>query len=327
MAQDENFDLTSDIQPLKVDYDFQAPSLGNYESVKAQMTAISDRYKNLIIADENEANEIGKRGGLITQMRKVSKQINEIKVDVHRKAKESYSDFDDKMNDLSALLDDNINNLTAQVETYKREQEEKRYEEIKSMFTEEKNSYQFEQINDKIANFDNFYDKSLLKKSMTDNKVKESIVNYLVKKAKDNERMAKFLKENPEVVKMSALSSFFTKTYFETEDINDTIVQTLDKKKEIDKMMADRLQAQKEQLEREQAQALAEEKRKRELAEQQAQAQTDQAQTEPSSSEPSSSESESVSVVFTINDLSKANLVKQFMVENGIDFDTQVIRK
>lgn len=316
-------EILSEIKPLNVNYDFKAPVMSNYEDVYAQMKAVSDKYKDMIISDENEANEIGKRGGLITQMRKVSKGINEIKVDVHRKAKEAYADFDTNMDKLNDLITNNIDNLSSQVEVFNQKQQERRRDEINKMFDEEKNSYQFEKIDKNLANFDNFYDKSLLKKSMTDNKIKELIVQYLVKKSQDSDIMRKFLEENKEIIKVDALKSFFVNLYFETEDINAAIVQTLDKKKQYDKAIEERMAAEKAELERKHQLELEEERRKREIAEKQAQ-QATPTQPEPTSTKETPKEDNDVKVEFVIAGLEQANKVKTFMEENGISFESRI---
>lgn len=207
------------IESFKVSYHYDEPELKNYDALKEVVSEVANRYQNYIITSEEEAMEVNKRGGLLTKLRKVSKTINEYKVDVHRKAKESYKDFDTKMNELSGLVNDSIDSVKKQVDDYKQRQEMKMINDTNDLFDELKESNQFKGKLPKWCSYQLFAKFNPKAFKLNDKQKKKTIIDFLAKVHQDSNEIIKKYKEYDSKVFLEKT----LKSYLDDMDINKAI--------------------------------------------------------------------------------------------------------
>lgn len=208
------------VKEFGVSYDYHSPELKNYDELKEVIEEVSKRYQNYVITSDEEAYEVGKRGGLLTKLRKISGRINEYKVDVHRKAKESYSDFDKKMNDLNYLINDAIISIKDQVDDYKKQKEIEMMNETHELFKKEKNSKQFKGKLPKWCSYKLFIKFNPNAYKLNENKKKIEISQFLYKIYKDSNEIVKEYNEN---YKSKIFVQSCVENYVETLDIDKSI--------------------------------------------------------------------------------------------------------
>lgn len=225
MPDNKRKDVTYNITNIKIkDFEvkgkYNSPEIKGYDELYNVVSNIHNRYSNYVIQDADEAKEINKRGGILTQLRAVNKKINSYKLNIHRAAKASYKDFDDDMDRLSNLINDSITKVKQQVDKFNEQEHIKKLNSANDFFNKQTNSSQFKGKLPSWCTFEfmlKFYPKVIDEK---ENKRNKDIIAFLAKVYNDTNKIkAEYNKYNTQqFVKVSV------QEYRSTLDIDSSIL-------------------------------------------------------------------------------------------------------
>lgn len=296
-------------------YEKNKPVIKGYDEVYSIINAINNRYSNYIIQTADEAKEINKRGGLLTQLRKINGQIDEYKRGVHRQAKDSYSEFDDKMSALSSLVNNSIDKLKQQIDDFKEQEHIKNLNDTEDLFNELLESKQFK---DKLPKWCTFKFMINFQPKLVDEgpkKRKKLIIDFLVKVYNDSNKIKKeYLK-----YKTTQFIRVAVTNYRMTLDVDDAIVKAIDAHNEAIKLAHEIAQKEIEEAkkEKEKAQEIIKNVGNNEVP--------SDLKTKKDSG--SIKNDEKVYYAFMIDGVQGAKMTKKFLDENNIKYAIKKIVK
>lgn len=102
----------------------------NFEELKNQLSSEMNRYKGMIFTEETkkEAKET------VANLRKLKKDVRDKRIEVKKSFMRPYDDFEAKVKELDALIDEPIAFINGQVEEFERKRVEERKQLIKQIY-------------------------------------------------------------------------------------------------------------------------------------------------------------------------------------------------
>ena len=123
--------MSYEVGELKVQHTGELNIGFNYEEVKATVLAITNDFKNLVVTEDG-----------IKDAKNVKARLNGIKTALDNRRKEikkvclkPYEDFEVKVKDIQADLDEAISNIDNQVKAFENAEKIKKYEEVKNLWS------------------------------------------------------------------------------------------------------------------------------------------------------------------------------------------------
>lgn len=315
----------ADIQVGNIfEYQPQEAKLLKFEQLQKIIEQINNQNQNLII-QESDLKEYTKRGNIITQLRNLSKKIKQIKTEVHKQAKASYANLDKQIDELVSQLEVSTENLSQQVNNFKQQQAQKQIQHVHEVFDDYfeqfKQKYQDLPIDNiiKFINWSNLPENSKVT-NLSENKLKESIVNYCTSQVENYQKYMQLISSMPEPMK-KFLTVAFDKAYAESSDAESAFISAQSDFNKFQQMQAE-MQAQQAQESQmpQQPQTQVNEPQESQVS-QQPQTQVDET--------PQLQEASKVSVdsvyAFVVAGGINARKVKDFLESEGINYKMQVV--
>lgn len=162
----------------------------NFEEVKNQLYVQMDAYRGLVYTDETvkSAKED------VATLRKVRKAIEDKRKEVKKAQMIPYEEFEAKAKELIQIIDDVINPISEQVETFEIKRKEERLAGIKTYFVEKASGFE------KYISFDDIFTNSMLNASTTAKSIKETFDIAIENVKKDIETIKSMKSEIEEKV-------------------------------------------------------------------------------------------------------------------------------
>lgn len=320
----ELVNAVADIQVGNIfEYQPQEAKLLKFEQLQKIIEQINNQNQNLII-QESDLKEYTKRGNVITQLRNLSKKIKQIKTDVHKQARASYANLDKQIDELVSQLEVSTENLSQQVNNFKQQQAQKQIQHVHEVFDDYfeqfKQTYQDLPINNiiKFINWSNLPENGKVT-NLSENKLKESIVNYCTSQVENYQKYVQLINSMPETMK-KFLSVAFDKAYAESSDAESAFISAQSDFNKFQQMQAEMQQVQTQESQApQQAQTQVNEPQESQVS-QQPQTQAPQSQLQ---------EASKVSVdsvyAFVVAGGANARKVKDFLESEGINYKMQVV--
>lgn len=104
----------------------------NFEEIKAELSAQMEVYKELEVTEENKPE----RKKDIATLRKMKKALDDRRIEVKKQYLKPYDDFEAKVKELTALIDDPIELIDNQVKVFEESQKVKKKQNIKNSYQE-----------------------------------------------------------------------------------------------------------------------------------------------------------------------------------------------
>ncbi|WP_313132602.1 DUF1351 domain-containing protein [Anaerocolumna sp.] len=104
----------------------------NFEEIKAELSARMDIYKELEVTEENKPE----RKKDIATLRKMKKALDDRRIEVKKEYLKPCDDFEAKVKELTALIDDPIELIDNQVKVFEESQKLKKKQDIKNSYQE-----------------------------------------------------------------------------------------------------------------------------------------------------------------------------------------------
>lgn len=320
----ELVNAVADIQVGNIfEYQPQEAKLLKFEQLQKIIEQINNQNQNLII-QESDLKEYTKRGNVITQLRNLSKKIKQIKTDVHKQARASYANLDKQIDELVSQLEVSTENLSQQVNNFKQQQAQKQIQHVHEVFDDYfeqfKQTYQDLPIDNiiKFINWSNLPENGKVT-NLSENKLKESIVNYCTSQVENYQKYVQLINSMPETMK-KFLSVAFDKAYAESSDAESAFISAQSDFNKFQQMQAEMQQVQTQESQApQQAQTQVNEPQESQVS-QQPQTQAPQSQLQ---------EASKVSVdsvyAFVVAGGANARKVKDFLESEGINYKMQVV--
>lgn len=320
----ELVNAVADIQVGNIfEYQPQEAKLLKFEQLQKIIEQINNQNQNLII-QESDLKEYTKRGNVITQLRNLSKKIKQIKTDVHKQARASYANLDKQIDELVSQLEVSTENLSQQVNNFKQQQAQKQIQHVHEVFDDYfeqfKQTYQDLPIDNiiKFINWSNLPENGKVT-NLSENKLKESIVNYCTSQVENYQKYVQLINSMPETMK-KFLSVAFDKAYAESSDAESAFISAQSDFNKFQQMQAEMQQAQTQESQAAQPQTHVNEPQESQVS-QQPQTQVDET--------PQLQEASKVSVdsvyAFVVAGGVNARKVKDFLESEGINYKMQVV--
>lgn len=315
----------ADIQAGNIfEYQPQEAKLLKFEQLQKIIEQINSQNQNLII-QESDLKEYTKRGNVITQLRNLSKKIKQIKTEVHKQARASYANLDKQIDELVSQLEVSTENLSQQVNNFKQQQAQKQIQHVHEVFDDYfeqfKQKYQDLPIDNiiKFINWSNLPENGKVT-NLSDNKLKESIVNYCTSQVENYQKYVQLINSMPEPMK-KFLTVAFDKAYAESSDAESAFISAQSDFNKFQQMQAE-MQAQQVQESQtpQQPQTQVNEPQESQVSQQ---PQT-QATQRPQVQEASKVSANSV-YAFVVAGGVNARKVKDFLELEGINYKMQVV--
>ena len=104
----------------------------NFEELKAQLSAKMDEYRGAIFTDDSK--QVAK--GELANLRKLQKSVDDRRKDVKAQCMAPYEEFEKKVKELKAIIDEPIKLIDGQLKEMETERIRKRQEDVKSIWEE-----------------------------------------------------------------------------------------------------------------------------------------------------------------------------------------------
>lgn len=214
----------------------------NFEEVKNQLYVQMDAYRNVVYTEETvkSAKED------VSMLRKVRKAIDDKRKEVKKAQMIPYEEFEQKAKELIQIIDDVINPISDQVETFEIKRKEERLAGIKKYFTEKVAGFE------KYISFNDVFVDSMLNVSTTAKSIKETFDAAIENVKKDVETIQSMKSE----IEVKVLDK-----YSETKSLSNCINMIT----EHEKMKAEILAKQEQERKVAEEKRLAEEKMRAEI--------------------------------------------------------------
>ena len=102
----------------------------NFESLKKEITAKAETYKNLVYTDENIKEAKTDRANL----NKFVKALEDKRKDVKKMMMEPYTQFEVQVKELVAIIDEATTNIASQVKAYDQKKRDEKLERVKEIY-------------------------------------------------------------------------------------------------------------------------------------------------------------------------------------------------
>lgn len=324
----ELVNAVADIQVGNIfEYQPQEAKLLKFEQLQKIIEQINNQNQNLII-QESDLKEYTKRGNIITQLRNLSKKIKQIKTEVHKQAKASYANLDKQIDELVSQLEVSTENLSQQVNNFKQQQAQKQIQHVHEVFDDYfeqfKQKYQDLPIDNiiKFINWSNLPENGKVT-NLSENKLKESIVNYCTSQVENYQKYVQLINSMPETMK-KFLSVAFDKAYAESSDAESAFISAQSDFNKFQQMQAEMQQAQQvQESQTPQQQTQVNEPQESQVS-QQPQTQESQTPQQSQLQEASKVSVDSVYAFFVAGGIN-ARKVKDFLESEGINYKMQVV--
>lgn len=173
----------------------------NHEELKAEITAKAELYKNMVYTDANIIEAKADRA----KLNKFIKAIDDKKKEVKKQCMEPYVEFEKKIKELIAIVEEPVKLIDSQVKSYEDKQKNEKVEKIRTFFEENEPA--------EWLTLDKIMDPKWLNASLSMKRVQEAITDRLRQIQQD-------------IVTLSKLPEFSfeaTEIYKETLDMNRAI--------------------------------------------------------------------------------------------------------
>lgn len=104
----------------------------NFDDIKEQLSAQMEVYKNLEVTEENRLE----RKKDIATLRKIKTALNSKRIEIKKEFMSPVTEFEGKVKELTALIDEPIELIDTQVKEFEEKQKEEKKEEIKKLYKE-----------------------------------------------------------------------------------------------------------------------------------------------------------------------------------------------
>ena len=152
-----------------------APIQFNYEDIKKWVTEKAKEYKSVVYTEETLTAAKTDRATL----NKVAKAINDEKIRIKKEVLKPFEDFENKCKELQGIITDASNSIDVQVKAFEEKEQNKKKEQIKSVFDAYIGDYK------DLILFDLIFNPRWLNKTYTMKKIEEEI-NHLIVKTSDD---------------------------------------------------------------------------------------------------------------------------------------------
>ncbi len=105
----------------------------NYEEIKENLAEVMDVYKQT----EVTVDTVSQSKKDIATLRKIKKALNDRRIEVKKEYMAPYDDFEDKVKELTSLIDEPIVLIDKQVKEFEEREKEEKREKIKEIYNEE----------------------------------------------------------------------------------------------------------------------------------------------------------------------------------------------
>lgn len=160
----------SEIQELKpIDF--------NYLELKESLSEKLKIYKNAVYTEETIKEAKGDRA----KLNKLSKAINDKKVEIKKEVLKPYEDFENKTKELISMITEATNNIDTQIKSFEDKQKNKKLQNIVAFF--ENNSEELKEM----LNFDKIYNPKWLNTTYKMSDIEDEIKHVINKSRQDLE--------------------------------------------------------------------------------------------------------------------------------------------
>lgn len=158
----------SEIQELKpIDF--------NYLELKENLSEKLEIYKNAIYTEDTIKEAKGDRA----KLNKLSKAINDKKIEIKKEVLKPYEDFENKTKELISMITEATNNIDTQIKSFEDKQKNEKLQNIVAFF--ENNSEELKEM----LNFDKIYNPKWLNTTYKMTDIEEEIKHIIVKSRQD----------------------------------------------------------------------------------------------------------------------------------------------
>lgn len=301
-------------------YEPTKPVFLHKDELQEVVDLIVDRTKNLVIAD-GQLKEYTKRGNILTKINKTIDVLKSQRTQLHRQAKESYANFDDEIGNMIDTLQTSYDGLKKQVNVLQEEERqqkindlEKQFNQIKDEFLKNDNS-EFD-YQEATFSFTNWLGDNNTKLRLSNKKAIEDMTQYIATQGKDYQTFLGLIQKD------ELNKEMMTQVYLDNYTGNAAAAYTVAQNKLLELEKLERLRKQQA----EQRQRQEEERMQREqLAQQNGLANSNANVPAENTTAPEKSSSmvgeSKVGYVFTLYDPILAKKLKDFMEQQGMQFD------
>lgn len=295
------------------------------EKLQQMVNLITDRTNNLVIGDE-QLSEYTKRGNILTQINKIVDELKAQRTQLHRQAKQSYSQFDKEIGSMIDTLTEARGALKVQVDALQKQKQEEKTNQLENVFNTIKEDF----IKNDTTNteylpatfdFTNWFTTAKLR--LSQKKAKEAITDYIASQAKDYQTFINLI--NKDVDNKKVLFQVFNEKY--VGDASDAYSQAQDKLLELERLEKLRTQQYEErQRKLEEQQRQAELLQQQQMANSQSQASTS-TQTSTTTNNNSTnivSDDAKMGYIFTLYDPRTAKQLKDILDQNGLKYHYEI---
>lgn len=189
----------SEIQELKpIDF--------NYLELKENLSEKLEIYKNAVYTEETIKEAKGDRA----KLNKLSKAINDKKIEIKKQVLKPYEDFENKTKELISMIAEATNNIDTQIKSFEDKQKNEKLQNIVAFF--ENNSEELKEM----LNFDKIYNPKWLNSTYKISDIEEDIKHVIVKSRQDLEVIKSLNTEFEDI-----LIDFYFKTLNLTETMGE----------------------------------------------------------------------------------------------------------
>ena len=102
------------------------------EKIKLQLSEELETYKNMVFTEDTKV----KAKKTVASLRKLQKAINDRRIEIKKSFVKPYADFEAKVKELDALIEEPISFINTQVEEFERKRVQERKELIRQIYNE-----------------------------------------------------------------------------------------------------------------------------------------------------------------------------------------------
>ena len=268
----------------------------NLDSLKTELQEIADKYKGLVITEEQTA--VAKKD--LASLRKVRKSVDDRRKMVKSEWNKPYETFEKQVKEAIAIIDAPINEIDKKLKDFEAEEKKRKQEHCKQLFTENVGDLA------EFITYESVYRDTWLNKSTTDNEIISDISGARVKVKTD-------------IDAITALNSEFhdelIEVYKRTGQLTDAIQRNT-------QLISAKQLAEKKAEEDAQAKIEAERRAREEAEQKAAEAEKRAEEAEKKAEEPFNEESKKDYAVFTVRvkNEEQAQQVRQFCEFSDIQY-------
>ena len=137
----------------------------NFEELKAELSKQLEKYQNIVYTDDTIKIAADDR----TKLNKLSKTINDRKIEIHKEYDKPYKEFEEKIKIILNMINEPLQLIDKQIKDYEQRQKDEKREQIQAFFDTQVGDYA------DLVSLDNIFNEKWLNKTYKMATIEEDI--------------------------------------------------------------------------------------------------------------------------------------------------------